>query len=182
MSRTYRVHAGTVERSARGQRPVALLPLRGAAEDVAAACEADGWSRDQGDPLVLRRRAATPLGDAEVTLDLRAKSLTVRASSSAELTGEGYDVADDEEAGTARAWENAESRRAAVELEAEAAASDVVRAAEDALLPGLSAAIQRGYVAALKRNAASLGAVESVRETVGAGGAPEVTIRVKVRT
>ncbi|MEZ4391274.1 MAG: hypothetical protein R3A48_09285 [Polyangiales bacterium] len=111
-------------------------------------------------------------GGAVATLARDASEVTLRLERLGEVSAKGASRSEAEaavEAARARAAARA-SERAARELDAQ----------EPALRAAVGEAVQRVYVRALKRRAASMGQVESVDERVDADGELELTIRVRV--
>ena len=98
-------------------------------------------------------------------------SVTVSASAAGDVSARGV---------------NRDDAKVALER-AEGAARDALKAdiakkltaAEPDLRASMGEAIQRVYVEALKRKAASMGTVESLQETRGSDGGYEVTIKVR---
>lgn len=126
----------------------------------------DGWSA-QADGTLTKELD----GDATATLDPKTATVTVEARAGREVTARGADQKGAQQALTA------ESERARQELEARA--SRVLAGLEPDLRQKLGEAIQRVYLEALRKKAATMGAVESVREQRGADGSYEVTIKVR---
>lgn len=174
MSRAYSVRQVQATARVEGGDTLALslclLDILDASEMAALLREelaALGWRPDtQGDLSI------TLDGGAVATLSRDASEVSLRLDTLGEVTAKGDDRAQAEaaaEAARARAAARA-SERAAKDLDAQ----------EPALRAAVGEAVQRVYVRALKRRAASMGQVESVDERVDADGELELTIKVRV--
>lgn len=173
MSRAYRVTwinvAGSVTSSDSLTMKVSLLGILAEGEMAALLRDElarDGWTREADGTM------SGVVQGLDATLDASATAVTVRASAERDVTARG---ADDDAARKALADAEARTR--------EGLQTDVTRklsAAEPDLRAAMGEAIQRVYVEALRRKAASMGEVESELQTRSADGEYEVTIKVRV--
>jgi hypothetical protein len=125
----------------------------------------DGWTKQSDGSLTTDRE------DVHVVLSPDGKSVTLTTEASREVRARGTNPRNAEK------QLDAASARAEAELKGEIAKT--LSRVEPDVRAGLDAAVQRVYVEALRKKAASLGRVESVQETRGPDGEYEVTIRVK---
>jgi regulator of protease activity HflC (stomatin/prohibitin superfamily) len=126
----------------------------------------DGWSKGQDG--VMRRS----FGAVEAELSADGRTITARSTVTRDVK-----VRATSEAQAADLLARA-SRSAEGQLSREAA--EQLGAAEADIRAALQGALQKVYVEALQRKAASLGQVESVHEGRGADGELELTIKVRV--
>lgn len=174
MSRAYTVRQVRATARVEGGDTLALslclLDILDASEMAALLREeltASGWRPDARGELSI-----SLAGGAVATLSPDATEVSLRLETTGEVSAKGSDRAAAEaaaEVARARAAARA-SERAARELDAQ----------EPALRAAVGEAVQRVYVRALKRRAASMGQVESVDERVDADGELELTIKVRV--
>jgi hypothetical protein len=106
---------------------------------------------------------------ATLDKDATQVTVTVEGAESATARGVNKDLAD----------AALETARARTKEKLQADAAKKLTAIEPDLRAKLGEAIQKVYVEALRKKAASLGTIESLRETTGADGEYEVTIKVK---
>lgn len=172
MSRAYRVTWVTVASNVSTDDTLTMnLSLLGILpEDEMAALlreelERQGWKRGDGGALTGEVKGL----DAALSPDATRVIVTARAEGDVSARGTSPDDAK-------AALERAEG---AARDELKAGAAKRLTAAEPDLRAAMGEAIQRVYVEALKRKAASMGAVESLQETRGGDGAYEVTIKVR---
>ena len=127
---------------------------------------ADGWSKGQDGTMT------RSFGEVEVELAADGRSITARATA----------VKDVKVRATSEADAAARLVRATrtVEGQLSRAAAEQLGAAEAEIRAALQGALQKVYVEALQRKAASLGQIESVHEGRGADGELELTIKVRV--
>lgn len=173
MSRAYRVTwvnvASSVTSSDSLKMQLSLLGILPEGEMAALLrdeLERAGWARQPDGALSGRVRGL------DATLDAAAQSVTVRASEEGAVKARGTS---DDEARKALAAAEAREREAL-----QASVVGRLSAAEGDLRESMGEAIQRVYVAALRRKAASMGEVESEQQTRTADGEYEVTIKVRV--
>ena len=178
MSRGYRVRLPVpswrntttrVERSDALALDVGLLAILSEGEMTELLRERlaeDGWSRAADGSM---RRS---FGEVSVELAADGRTVTARATAGKEVKVRAISETEANER-LARAAKSAES-----ELSREAA--EQLGAAEADIRAALQGALQKVYVEALQRKAASLGQVESVHEGRGADGELELTIKVRV--
>lgn len=148
---------------------VGVLEILPEAEMVAllrAELERAGWSKGQDGSL------SRSFGEVTAELAPDGRTLTARATAAREVTARGTTEAEARNR-LGRAEETAEKELGKAVAERLDRAEGDVRAA-------VQAALQRVYVEALQRKAASLGEVESMQETRGADGELELTIKVRV--
>lgn len=126
----------------------------------------EGWTR-QADGTM-----SGAVQGLDATLDAAATTVTVRASAEKDVKAQGTSDADAHKALSEAAV------RARDELLADMGRR--LSAVEPDLRATVGEAIQRVYVEALRRKAASMGEVESERQTRSADGEYEVTIKVRV--
>ncbi len=126
----------------------------------------DGWTPQEDGSL---RRS---FGDVVVELAPDARTVTARSSAAREVKIKGTSEAD--------AALRLERARLATERELGRAAAERLTAAEGDIRAALQAALQKVYVEALQRKAATMGQVESVHEGRGDDGELELTIKVRV--
>ena len=172
MSRAYRVTWVTVASNVTADDRLnmklsllGILPEAEMAELLRQELERQGWKREEGGGM----RGAVQGLDASLAPD--GSSVTVSASAAGDVSARGV---------------NRDDAKVALER-AEGAARDALKAdiakkltaAEPDLRASMGEAIQRVYVEALKRKAASMGTVESLQETRGSDGGYEVTIKVR---
>lgn len=143
-----------------------ILPEAAMVELLRERLAEDGWQR--GEDGVMRRS----FGGVEAELAADGRSVTVRASATQDVTARGNTEAE------AAARLERIRKTAATEL-AKAAAQRIV-ASEPEVRAALQGALQRVYVEALQRKAASLGHIESVHEGRSDDGELELTIKVRV--
>lgn len=143
-----------------------ILPEGAMAGLLRGELAAIGWSEGQDGSMT------RSFGEVEVTLAPDGRTVTAQAKSSRKLTVRGIDEAQ-AAAKLARASEKAE-REVAQE------ATRQLGAHEAEIRGELQAALQKVYVEALRRKAASMGQIESVHEGRGADGELELTIKVRV--
>jgi len=125
----------------------------------------DGWKQQKGGKL------SAEVSGVKVELDAEGK--TVTATTGGERIVEGRALT------AAEAQERAEARQAQTEKALLREAGERLARIEPDLRAGLEAAVQRVYVEALKRKAASFGAVESCSESTAEDGTHEVLIKVR---
>lgn len=127
--------------------------------------ERDGWRREQDGSM------STEVEGTKVTLSPDGKTVSATKTVDANVGARGTDK------------KNAEKELARAEEQTKAQLGEKVTKAlakvEGAVKPLVDAVVQRVYLEALKRKAASLGQLESVVETRGEGGELEVTIKVR---
>lgn len=148
---------------------VGLLEILPEAAMVALLRErlaADGWSTAPDGAMT------RSFGEVEVELAADGRTITARVSVARELKVRASSEAE-AAARLARATHSAEGTLSRVAAERLGAAEADIRAA-------LQGALQKVYVEALQRKAASLGQIESVHEGHGADGELELTIKVRV--
>lgn len=131
-----------------------------------AQLERDGWTKGKDGGL------SKTFGEVTAELSPDGASLTARAAASRDVSARGTTDAE-AQAKLGRASESAEKELARKVAERLDRAEGDVRAA-------VQEALQKVYVEALQRKAASLGEVESVQEVRGADGELELTIKVRV--
>jgi hypothetical protein len=175
MSRGYRITwvtaAGQV--SARDTLTVqlSLLGILPAGDMVSLLREElarDGWTPDPEEPGGFTRVVAPGLV-ARLAPDGGAVTVTAAERKNISATGDSQDSAD-------RALSKAEAQARETLL---AELGRRLAAVEPDLRERVGAALQRVYLEALRRKAASLGQVESVQEHTGPDGQLEVTIKVR---
>ena len=178
MSRGYRVrmpepvwrnvtsHVESVDAIAMDVGLLEILPEAAMVELLRERLAEDGWQRG-ADGAMTRS-----FGEVAVTLAPDGRSVTATAKVGRDVQVRGESEAD---AATrlARATKTAER-------DLTRAASKRLGAAEAEIRATLQAALQRVYVEALQRKAASMGQVESVHEGRGDDGELELTIKVRV--
>jgi hypothetical protein len=175
MSRGYRIEVplqvarGTVTASDTlciGIDVLPILPDDGMRDIVKQTLKDRGWKEAKDGTL------EKPLGEGAVAvLEKDGKTVTVRLETSQDVQRQGRT---DQEAKAAL-----DSRKDAAEKEAKARATRALARAEPAVRSELDDAVQKVYVEALKKKAASMGSVESLQETKSADGSIEITIKVK---
>jgi hypothetical protein len=172
MSRGYRIQWATASRTVKTTDRIALqvgfLGILSEAEMRRLFREElarDGWKKDGG-------KLRSSIDGIAVELDADGKTVTATAAGERVVEGRGQTVAQADQRVTAR---QGDAERALARDVAERLAR-----AEPDLRAALEAAVQRVYVEALKRKAASFGAVESCSESTDADGTHEV--RIVVRT
>jgi hypothetical protein len=161
--------------------PIEMLPIVAPdrmSELLARELEAGGFERD-GD--VMRRAAGE---DIEITVDLRAATVTVRIADEAELSDKltvhgraGARTIDDDKARLRRHAREVLDER--IDDKADAIRQQLTRRLEAALADvraELDAAVGRATVAALTERAGELGAIESIVDD----GGGNITIKVKL--
>lgn len=172
MSRGYRVAWVTVQTTvtasdslSMGLSLLGILPPEEMASLLRDELLRDGWSRTRKGTLVKHTDGVV------ATLDSTATAVTVTTETTADIAGVGIsaDVAQ----------EAAKRSAKTAQVRLTQAAKATLESAEPDLRVHLGEAVQRVYVEALRRKAASMGKVESVLESRGADGAYEVTIKVK---
>jgi hypothetical protein len=173
MSRGYRIQWATASRTVKSSDQITLqvgflgiLPeaeMRGLLRDE---LERDGWKGRSGGAL------ATEIDGIAVELDADGKTVTARAAGERVVEGRAETAA--------AAEQRAEGRVGQAERALTRELGQRLARAEPDLRAALEAAVQRVYVEALKRKAASFGAVESCSESTDADGTHEV--RIVVRT
>lgn len=126
----------------------------------------DGWSKA---PDGAMRRS---FGEVQVELAPDGRTITAKASAARDVTVRAISEADAANR-LIRATRSAEG-------ELSRAAAGQLGAAEAEIRAALQGALQKVYVEALQRKAASLGQIESVHEGRGADGELELTIKVRV--
>lgn len=131
-----------------------------------AQLEKDGWSKGQDGAL------SRSFGEVTAELAPDGRTLTARATVSREVTARGTTEAE-AQAKLGRAQE-------AASKELDKKVAERLDAAEGEVRAAVQAALQRVYVEALQRKAASLGEIESMQEVRGEGGELELTIKVRV--
>jgi hypothetical protein len=125
----------------------------------------DGWTRQDDGAMT------TTVGEAEVRLEPDGKTLTLRRETTQTVNVQGTS-ADDAAKRAADAAESATRiERGAIEA--------ALTAAEPDVRARLNEAVQRVYLEALRKKAATLGQIESVRESTSPDGEYEVTIKVR---
>jgi|LNFM01.1.fsa_nt_gb hypothetical protein len=127
--------------------------------------EADGWKRQSDGSMVLEKEGV------RATLDKDSKKITVKSSETREVLARGIS---DQEA--KKALETASS--AAEEALRKELVKKLSRVEGD-IREGVDKAIQRVYLEALKKKAASLGTIEGMQESRREDGEYEITIRVR---
>ncbi|MDP3277743.1 MAG: hypothetical protein Q8Q09_21345 [Deltaproteobacteria bacterium] len=126
----------------------------------------DGWTRESDGSM------SRETGGVTAVLSPDGKKVTVALTRSKEVVARGI-----EDSGAAQALDKAEKETS------EKLRQELVRELERAegdVRVGIDAAIQRVYVEALKKRAASMGTVEGMRESRGEDGEYEVVIKVRV--
>jgi hypothetical protein len=143
-----------------------ILPEAAMVELLRARLAEDGWSKGQDGAM------SRQFGGVAVTLAPDGRTVTARATAAREVK---VRVQGDADASgqLARASTRAERELAQ-------AVTQLLGAAEADIRAGLQAALQKVYVEALQRKAASMGQIESVHEGRGEGGELELTIKVRV--
>jgi hypothetical protein len=131
-------------------------------EELAAA----GWSKGQGKAMT------RTIGEVVVELAPDGRTVTARTTAAREVTTRGTS-----EAQAASRLDDAGKR---AERELAQVVSRRLAAQEGEIRGEVQAALQKVYVAALRRKAASMGQIESVHEGRGADGELELTIKVRV--
>jgi hypothetical protein len=172
MSRAYRVNwvtaSSTVTTSDTLTVGVSLLGILPEAEMAAMLRDEltrAGWSRGEDGTLT------KALGELTATLDAGAAKVTVTASAENAVSARGRNKGDaDTQLVEARSKER---ERLLTEL------AKRLSAAEPDLRAKMGEAVQRVYVEALRKKAASMGTIESVHEGTGSDGEYEVTIKVR---
>ncbi|HEY4220060.1 MAG TPA: hypothetical protein VGO62_01930 [Myxococcota bacterium] len=143
-----------------------ILPEESMRQIVRETLKERGWKEGKDGAL------EKVLGQgATAVLDKDGKTVTVRLETEQAVEGQGRT---DQEAKAAL-----DSKKADVEREARSRSTQRLARAEPAVRSELDDAVQRVYVEALKKKAASMGAVESMQETKGSDGSLEITIKVK---
>lgn len=128
--------------------------------------QADGWQPTLGGAL------SKQFGDVTAELTPDGKSVTIKASAKREVVARGTD--------STKANEALDQVKAKAERELAGRAGKAIAAAEGDVRASVQAALQKVYVEALKRKAASLGEIEGMQESRGADGELELTIKVRV--
>ena len=172
MSRAYRVNwvtaSSTVTTSDTLTVGVSLLGILPEAEMAAMLRDEltrAGWSRGEDGTLT------KALGELTATLDAGAAKVTVTASAENAVSARGRNKGDaDTQLLEARSKER---ERLLTGL------AKRLSAAEPDLRAKMGEAVQRVYVEALHKKAASMGTIESVHEGTGSDGEYEVTIKVR---
>jgi hypothetical protein len=172
MSRAYRVtwvtvasNVSTDDRLTMKLSLLGILPEAEMTELLRQELERRGWQRGDGGAM------AGAVQGLDATLAPDGSQVTVSASAAGEVSARGV-TRDDAKAALERAEGGAR----------DALKAEITRrltAAEPDLRAAMGEAIQRVYVEALQRKAASMGTVESLQETRGADGGYEVTIKVR---
>jgi len=172
MSRAYRVTWVTVASNVNTDDTLTMnLSLLGILpEDEMAALLREelarrGWKLGEGGALT----GVVQGLDASLSPDAAKVTVTARAEGDVSARGTSRD---DAKAALQRA-------EGAARDELKAGVARRLTAAEPDLRATMGEVIQRAYVEALKRKAASMGAVESLQETRGSDGEYEVTIKVR---
>lgn len=147
-----------------------ILPEGAMLELLRERLAEDGWQK--GADGKLTRRFGSPGSEVEAELSADGRSVTVRGSAAREVKARGESEAD--------AAARLERLRKGAEKELAKQAAQQVVAAEPTVRAALQAALQRVYVEALQRKAASLGQIESVHEGRSDDGELELTIKVRV--
>ncbi len=172
MSRAYRVTWVTVSSNVTTSDTLTMnLSLLGilAAGEMAALLrdelERAGWKRE-GDGSMTRA-----LDGMEATLAPDGSKITVTAGAEGAITARGTNRDD--------AAKNLEQTEAREKQRLQGEVAKRLSAAEPDLRAKVGEAIQRVYVEALRKKAASMGAIESVQEGRSSDGEYEVTIKVR---
>lgn len=139
--------------------PEMLALLRGRLEQ-------DGWSKGQDGSL------SKKCGEVTATLAPDGRSVEVKAAAARQITARGQS---DQEAAS-----KLERAKGGAERELAQKIGEQLGAAEGDIRDAVQAALQKVYVEALQRKAASLGEIESMQESRGADGELELTIKVRV--
>jgi hypothetical protein len=143
-----------------------ILPEAAMVELLRQRLAEDGWSKGQDGAM------SRDFGEVAVTLAPDGRTVTARATGARDVKVRVQGDAD----ATGKLAQA--SQRA--ERELARAVTQVLGAAEADIRAGLQAALQKVYVEALQRKAASMGQIESVHEGRGADGEIELTIKVRV--
>ena len=172
MSRAYRVTWVTVASNVTTTDSITMnLSLLGIRppDDMAALLRDElarqGWELQKDGSMKGTLKGETATLDKDATQ----VTVTVEGAESATARGVNKDLAD----------AALETARARTKEKLQADAAKKLTAIEPDLRAKLGEAIQKVYVEALRKKAASLGTIESLRETTGADGEYEVTIKVK---
>lgn len=131
-----------------------------------AQLEKDGWSKGQDGAL------SRSFGEVTAELSPDGKSLTARAKAARDVSARGTTDAE------AQSKLGRASDSARAELDKKVA--ERLDKAEGDVRAAMQGALQRVYVEALQRKAASLGEIESMQEVRGQDGELELTIKVRV--
>lgn len=125
----------------------------------------DGWKRESDGTMVLEKDGV------RAALDSECKKITVTLSKKREVMARGVSDQDAKNAlsGVAAAAEEALKKELVKEL----------TKVEGDVRAGVDKAIQRVYVEALKKKAASIGTIEGMQESRREDGEYEITIRVR---
>jgi hypothetical protein len=125
----------------------------------------DGWKRESDGTMVLEKDGV------RAALDAECKKITVTLSKKREVMARGVSDQDAKNAlsGVAAAAEEALKKELVKEL----------TKVEGDVRAGVDKAIQRVYVEALKKKAASIGTIEGMQESRREDGEYEITIRVR---
>jgi hypothetical protein len=126
----------------------------------------DGWSQ-AGDGGLSRR-----FGDVTAELAPDGRTVTVRAVAARGVEARGTD--------DAQANSRLEQAKRDAQRDLAKTVGKKLIAAEADVRASVQTALQKVYVEALKRKAASLGEIEGMQETRGADGELELTIKVRV--
>lgn len=178
MSRGYRIRlpqpawkdvTARVESADAISMDVAVLEILPEAEMLAllrARLEQDGWSKGQGGSL------SKKFGEVTATLAPDGRTVAVKAAASKQVNVRGQSEQD--------AASRLERAKGGAERELAQAIGERLGAAEGDIRDSVQGALQKVYVEALQRKAASLGDIESMQESRGADGELELTIKVRV--
>lgn len=143
-----------------------ILPEAEMLDLLRARLRESGWAVGDGGALTRK------LGEVVAELAPDGRTITVRVALKRDVTARG---SDDAQANARLEQAKADATRAiAREL------SQKVIAAEADVRAEVQAALQKVYVEALKKKAASLGEIEGMQESRGADGELELTIKVRV--
>lgn len=143
-----------------------ILPEADMLDLLRARLRDAGWAT--GDHGALTRR----FGDVVAELAPDGRTITVRVALKRDVSARGSDDAE--------ANARLEQAKQKASSEIAKALSQKVIAAEADVRAEVQAALQKVYVEALKRKAASLGEIEGMQESRGADGELELTIKVRV--
>ncbi len=143
-----------------------ILPEAAMVELLRERLADDGWARG-ADGAMTRS-----FGEVVVTLEPDGRSVTARASAAREVQVKGVSEAD--------AATKLERASKAEERDLARTVAQRLGAAEAEIRATLQGALQKVYVEALQRKAASMGQIESVHEGRGDDGELELTIKVRV--
>jgi hypothetical protein len=148
---------------------VAVLEILPEAEMLAllrGRLEQDGWSKGQDGTL------SKKFGEVTATLAADGRTVEVKATAARTLTARSQTEQE--------ANQKIEQQKGGAEKALARLIGERLGAAEGDIRGSVQAALQKVYVEALQRKAASLGEIESMQESRGADGELELTIKVRV--